>query len=66
MKPFAVFWFIQYYPAGGWNDFMDWFDTLKEAREFVLRKPQENNFYRFGGDFQIVDLRTGEIQKTYA
>lgn len=36
MKRFIVFSGLQYYPEGGMSDFDDSFDTLDEAKNFLL------------------------------
>ncbi len=46
MKRFAAFSFGQYYPDGGWNDFVGTYDTLEEAQ---------------ANGNQQVDLITGEV-----
>lgn len=49
MKRYAVFSFWEFYPTGGWNDFVGSFDTLDEAMS------QDG--------VQVVDLQTGELLK---
>lgn len=46
MKRFAAFYFDQYYPGGGWNDFKGTFDTMEEA-------------ITVGN--QVVDLHNGDV-----
>lgn len=52
MKRYAVFGFEGYYPSGGWNDFLESFDTVEEA----LKRAKES----FYSNVQVVDLLTGE------
>lgn len=48
MKRFLVFYYLDYYPSGGWNDFEDSFDTAEEA-------------IAFHGACQVVDSASGKI-----
>lgn len=48
LKRYLVFEFEQYYPAGGWNDFVGSFDTLEEARK------------KSDWDCQIIDSETSK------
>lgn len=50
---FAVFAGSQYYPAGGWSDFKDTFDTPEEAMEFIANLNCDW--------WQIVDLHAERI-----
>jgi hypothetical protein len=52
-QSYLVFFGDNYYPCGGWSDFKGSFDTIEEAREFLLTK----NF----DWYQIVDSQRGEI-----
>lgn len=45
IKRYLVFDYSDYYPGGGWDDFVDSFDTLEEARKIESR--------------EIIDLETG-------
>jgi hypothetical protein len=36
-KRFLVFTYDHYYPGGGMNDFRGSFDTLEEAKEYIVR-----------------------------
>jgi hypothetical protein len=56
LKRYLVFWYPQYYPGGGWNDFEDSFATLEKARSYVKTGYKK----RLGGDFQIIDGESGE------
>lgn len=51
MKQFALFTFETYYPGGGWNDFVDTYDNIEDAK--ARSKGRDN--------YQVVDLHTGEI-----
>lgn len=46
LKRYLVFDYGDYYPGGGWNDFVGSFDSLEEARASEHR--------------EIVDTQTGE------
>lgn len=46
-KPFALFAGDSWYPAGGWNDFIDYYPSVEEAS---VRGAQEDWWH-------IVDLR---------
>lgn len=35
IKRFMVFGGLQYYPRGGWDDFLDSFDNVEEAKAFA-------------------------------
>lgn len=52
MKRYLLFCFDSYYPGGGWNDFVDSFDSVYEANKRGASDTQEN--------FQIVDSTTGK------
>ena len=64
---YLVFTYDNYYPAGGWNDLEDVFETLDEAVAFAKSKvtapepPEEKpDLYTYpDADFaQVVDLET--------
>ncbi len=55
MKRYLVFGFDQYYPNGGWNDFICSTNTLEEARLEVKARTHDNDY------FQIVDLETHKV-----
>lgn len=42
MKRYAVFKGSDYYPIGGWGDFVQAFETLEEARAELKRPPVHN------------------------
>ncbi len=56
MKRYALFAGDTWYPSGGWNDFVDTYDTIADAA-----------FRGMGtGDwFHIVDLATGQITSNW-
>ena len=58
VKRFVVFAGFQYYPGGGWEDFIGSCDTLEEARELRRATLEENYQYSWS---HIVDLQTGEV-----
>ena len=53
VKLYAVFLGDNYYPAVGINDYMSSFDTVDEAKSFILKMVFDW--------FQIVDTRTFEV-----
>ncbi len=53
MKRYLLFCFYNYYPAGGWEDFVGSFDTVAKAK-----KARD---YRDGEYYHIVDSTTGKI-----
>jgi hypothetical protein len=61
-KRYLLFAGFNYYPCGGWDDFIGSFDTQEEATKAgVSRKA---NIERYAGGcadwFQVVDSHTGE------
>lgn len=57
MKRYALFTYWQYYPGGGWNDFKDSFDTVKEAAAVGRADVDENGPLHF---FDVIDLTNGK------
>ncbi len=55
MKPFILFAGSDYYPCGGWEDYVDSFLTVESALEGAANTS--------GDWWHIVDVRTGEIVK---
>lgn len=53
LKRFLLFCGADYYPSGGWGDFVGDFETMEEALE---RKNVINEEW-----FQIVDIETAEV-----
>lgn len=52
VKQYLLFGFEQYYPAGGADDFVQAFDTVEEAAEFMEKNPNMYDYYN------ILDLAT--------
>lgn len=52
MKRYALFEGSEYYPAGGWDDFVGTYDTKEEAEK--ARSPLKYGWWH------VVDLQTGE------
>jgi hypothetical protein len=57
-KPFALFLGDDYYPDGGWRDFVGFFTTMEEAVAAAV-EPEEDCVS--GWWFHVADLRTGKI-----
>jgi hypothetical protein len=57
-KPFALFLGDDYYPGGGWRDFVGFFETMDEAVAAAV-EPEEDCVS--GWWFNVADLRTGQI-----
>ena len=57
-KPFALFLGDDYYPDGGWRDFVGFFETMDEAIAAAV-EPEEDCVS--GWWFHVADLRTGKI-----
>ena len=58
MKRYLVFAGFNYYPSGGWDDFVDAFSTLEEAQASAISCQSRGES---GGSFdwvQIVDCET--------
>ena len=56
MKRYAVFAFNDYYPVGGWDDLLGWYESIEEARlggQNFLEKSWRDVMY-------MVDLETGK------
>lgn len=64
MKRYALFEFEQYYPGGGFNDFVDSFDSVEVAVNFY-RSPRPRAGMNYDSyvteHFQVVDLSSGEV-----
>lgn len=52
LNRYLVFSYPEYYPGGGWNDFVSSFDSLEEAERETTK---ERGLY-----WDIVDIETGE------
>jgi hypothetical protein len=57
MKRYLVFCGDNYYPCGGWHDFQKGFDTVGEAKDYLL-------FLSNYDWFQIVDAETMNVVST--
>jgi hypothetical protein len=57
MKKYLLFNYSNYYPAGGFNDFENSFDTIEQAFDFW----ESEELYCL---YQIIDKDTFEIVKT--
>ena len=55
MKRFLLFAGDEYYPTGGWGDFISDFDTLEEVKKDIL----SGRFYKDW--YQIVDTQNKEV-----
>jgi hypothetical protein len=59
MNQFLLFAGAFYYASGGWDDFVDSFDTVEEAHDYVdvaaKERPQDYDWHH------IVDSNTGEM-----
>lgn len=55
MKRYMLFCFSEYYPSGGWKDFVKDFDSIIEALSLYMKK------YNFGDCVQIVDSTTKKV-----
>lgn len=56
MKRYALFWFAQFYPSGGWDDYVESFRSIQGATKY-FKTHKDGPRYRFG-DWQLVDLQT--------
>lgn len=56
IKRFLVFAYDGYYPGGGWGDFQEAFDTLKEAMTFCKSTAVSS----YDG-YEIVDLHALQV-----
>ncbi|GJL93068.1 hypothetical protein [Hyphococcus sp.] len=52
MKRYALFAYDAFYPAGGWGDFVNAFDTAEEAFKAATKTKREYS--------EVIDLHTGE------
>jgi hypothetical protein len=55
LKRFLLFAGVAYYPMGGWEDFIDSFDTLEEAVACGKLRQQRREWWH------VVDLEKGEV-----
>lgn len=59
MKKYLLFTFKNYYPCGGFEDYIDIFDTIDDAYNYWLNIPLIDR----DTNCQIVDLKTLKIVK---
>jgi hypothetical protein len=52
-KPFLVFAGNTYYPSGGWSDLRDSFETLDDAKDFLIKTHFDWS--------HIIDIRTQKL-----
>ena len=61
LKRFLVFGYYDYYPGGGWHDFIKGFDTQEEADAFVKRFDGVPSYMDKDGpvydNYHIIDLQ---------
>lgn len=55
MNQFVLFAGDNYYPGGGWQDFVDSYDTVEEA--VAAGKPDEDDWGKW---YHVIDITTGE------
>jgi len=60
MRRFLVFAWPEFYPGGGWSDFVDSFDCEKGAVECADSKLKFNN-----GGVEVIDLHSGKDVYVY-
>lgn len=59
MKRYLAFMYSDYYPDGGWNDFVGSFSTIDEAFAFCDKAAQESlQKYYTAKNIQIIDTVT--------
>jgi len=56
MKRYILFGFDDYYPSGGWSDFLYAGDSIEECKEHTLKLK-----WNAKNNYQIVDTIIGEI-----
>ena len=59
MKRYLLFTFKNYYPCGGFEDYIDIFDTIQDAYNYWLNIPDRDT------NCQIVDYNTLKIVQEY-
>jgi len=55
MNRFLLFAGSYYYPSGGWNDFVQSFESLESAKDYIITNVSGYDW------IQIVDSKTEEI-----
>ena len=66
MKGYLLFVFSEFYPEGGWDDFVGSYDTIEEARNHLGESGFNFDFdskYQYQ-IYQIVDIFDGKIVDT--
>lgn len=61
MKRYLLFTFSNYYPCGGFEDYIDSFNTIEDAYEYWLNIPSIDR----DANCQIVDYYTLKIIQEY-
>ena len=64
MKRYGLFAFADYYPDGGWSDFVKAFDTQEEAKmhaEDGVTVARDKYHHPRGSNFQVVDMELSTI-----
>jgi len=61
MKRYLLFTFSNYYPCGGFEDYIDIFDTIEEAYNYWINIPSIDRHC----NCQIVDYQTLQIVQEY-
>ena len=59
MKRYLVFAGATYYPAGGWDDFVQAFDSLEEATAFAKEQEARNDWV------QVVDAEAVQVNSLF-
>lgn len=62
MKRYLLFHGYIYYPAGGWDDFEESFDTLDDAKAYVEKNRPNETYSSWGWYhwYHIIDSQTNE------
>ncbi|MFA7347336.1 MAG: hypothetical protein WCZ86_06220 [Desulfurivibrionaceae bacterium] len=55
MKRFLLFGFDTHQPEGGWNDFIDSFDSVMAALSYCIKAPKN---YKGKDNWQVIDSET--------
>ena len=64
MKRYLVFIYDQYYPLGGFNDYLNQFETKEECVNYIVEYYKSYE-YSSPGRFQIVDTDNLEKKEYY-
>lgn len=60
MKNFLLFGYNRFYPEGGFNDFIDDFNTLQGAKDYITEHIKNDDRCDY---YQIMDLRKKTLIK---